>query len=266
MTDGRSTPPTAPPPEVIAGEPIPPPTALSPLDLEGRRRRAIAAMSLCLAGATPSFMLAASEFNLPGMLVGVVLFAVAMVAISWSGWFRRLSRQPHLRSSLSIVYVGRLILSVAWPFVFFLDGFPGLFAVQIVTTIGFDEPSGEPAALFGPVSGFLGTLLTVMVQGVLLNTLLLLVAMGVWILQLLVRGPAVERPEGTSFCRRCGYCRDGFPPDHPCQECGDGRPPLPWAPSWVDRWTMKRLVTAAIMVPGLIGGVAVTVFLVTGPP
>ena len=188
-----------------------------------------------------------------------------MVAISWNGWFRRLTRHAYLRTSLSIVYVGRVVLSIAWPFVILLDGFPGLFAVQIVTSLGFGEPRTDDLSLFGPVSGPLGTLLTVLVQGVILNAMLLLVAMGIWVVQLLVRGPLPERTEGTTFCRRCSYCRDGFPPAHPCPECGDARPALPWMPSWVDRWTMTRLVGTAIVVPAIIGGTAFTIFVVTGP-
>ena len=285
MTDEPSTPPSRPaPPPTPPSRPAPPSTppatapsgapgndavrystTLPPLDGEGQARRAIIAVSLCLCGATPSFMLAAGEFSLPGMLVGVAIFAVAMVAISWNGWFQRLARQAYLKSSLSIVYVGRVVLSIAWPFVVFLDGFPGLFAVQIVTTLGFGEPGADDLSLFGPVSGPLGTLLTVLVQGVILNALLLLVAMGIWVLQLFVRGPLPERTEGTTFCRQCGYCRDGFPPDHPCPECGDTRPALPWTPSWVDRWTMTRLVGTAIVVPVMIGGTAITIFMVLGP-
>ena len=118
MNDTPPTPPSspAPPSTPPATAPSEPPgndaarysTTLPPLDGEGQARRAIVAVSLCLCGATPSFMLAAGEFSVPGMLTGVALFAVAMVAISWNGWFRRQTRHAYLKSSLLIVYVGRV--------------------------------------------------------------------------------------------------------------------------------------------------------------
>lgn len=241
---------------------------MPPLDAEGRARRAIVAVSLCLCGATPSFMLAFSDFSTTGLVLGVTAFAAMLVAISWSGWFRRRLRMPHVRRSLSIVFWGRVALSVAWPVLIIVDGFPGLFAISLVNHLGFHEPGStqaETAPAILAMNGVLGTFFTVLVQGTFLNGILLTAAVGLWAMQR-VSLPTPPPPVGTIFCRRCGYCRNGFPDDHPCPECGDTRPPLPWTPTWVDRWTLGRLVAVAIALPLVLAGVGIGLAFLTGLP
>lgn len=241
---------------------------MPPLDAEGRGRRAIVATSLCLCGASPSFMLAFSEFSVPGLVLGVAAFAGVLVLISWSGWFRRRLRMPHVRRSLSIVYWGRVALSVAWPVLIIVDGFPGLFAIGLVQQLGFIEPGSTEAESVPAVlamNGVLGTFLIVLVQGTFLNVILLIAALGLWAMQR-VSLPSPPPVVGTTFCRRCGYCRDGFAEDHPCPECGDARPPLPWSPTWVDRWSMVRLSLVALAMPFVVVGVGIGLMLFFGLP
>lgn len=193
---------------------------------------------------------------------------MVLVAISWSRWFRRRLRMPFVRRSLAIVYWGRVAISVAWPILIIADGVPGFVAISIVQSIGFTDPgsaefSEVPSIM--AMDGLVGTFVTVMVQGTLLNGILLSAAIGVWTVQRLFFS-AEAGSAGVTFCRRCGYCRDGFPADHPCAECGDARPPLPWTPTWVDRWPLGRLVLLGFSLPVIIAAVAVGLLFRTGLP
>ncbi|MFM1832281.1 MAG: hypothetical protein RLZZ461_597 [Planctomycetota bacterium] len=264
MTD-RDTPPTSPPtmssPPPASSSGPPGRRPLPPLDVRGRVRRAIVAVAVCLSGATPSFALAlGDDFSVVGMLAGIVAFMIGLTLISWWSLFRRWSRQPFIRRTLTWVYSARLALSIAWPFLFFIDGFPGILAVGLVQKLGFSRGTYGADGNFQAVEGILslhgplGTFVTVILQGILLNLILLLIATGLLVLQRI----SLPRPEplvGETFCGRCGQCLDGVPADHACPECGDTGPRWPEPLTWIDRWSWPRLMTFATAIPLVVIGV-----------
>lgn len=232
------------------------PRPLPPLTAEGRVRRAVVAVSVCLCGATPSFTLAAGEFSIPGMLAGIATFMIGLTLISWSSPFRRLNRAPFVRRTLTWVYAARLALSIAWPILFILDGFPGLFAVGIVQAIGFRD---DGAGMF-QIASPLGTCLVVLIQGVFLN-LILLAAATVLLGAQRVMCPTPAPLEGSAFCGGCRHCLDGIPESHACPECGVTGVRWPEPPTWIDTWSRGRLAIVAMAIPGVVIGVAAALFL-----
>lgn len=264
-SSSRISPPTTPPdPPSMASAPSGPsaspvgrrPRPLPPLGVEGRIRRAVVAVSVCLCGATPSFALAAGEFSVPGMLVGIAIFMIGLTLISWSSPFRRLNRAPFVRRTLTWVYAARLALSIAWPVLFYLDGFPGIFAVGIVQAMGFQD---DGTGMF-QISGPLGTGLIVLIQGVFLNLILLAAA------TVLLGGQRMTCPmpaplEGDTYCGGCRHCLDGIPESHACPECGLTGRRWPEPPTWIDTWSRGRLAIFAIVIPGIVIGVATGLFL-----
>jgi hypothetical protein len=264
VNEFAATPPTSPRPPA---QPTPESTQrrpLPPLTWEGRLRRAIVAVSVCLSGAAPSFALAAGGFSMLGMLAGVATFAIGLVLISWSGFFRRWNRSPFVRRTLTWVYSVRLVMSLAWPFVMFFDGIPGSFAVSLVQEIGFqrtgyDESPEQSQAMNAALDlmGPIGTFLIVIVQGVFLNLILLTGATGLLVLQRI----SLPRPAplvGNEFCGACGHCVDGVPESHACPECGATGRRWPEPPTWIDRWSWTALVIRASLVPAIIVTVAGT--------
>jgi len=238
------------------------PRPLPPLTSEARRRRAIVAISVCLAGATPSFALAAgSDFSLVGMLAGVAMFMVGLVMVSWSDIFRRWNRRPFVRRTLTGVYSARMAISIAWPVLFLIDGLPGALAISVVTELGFQTShisADDGVVMMGGwsrINGPIGTCLIVMVQGVFLNLILLTGATGLLVLQRLCL-PSPEPTVGTTFCGRCGHCLDGVPESHACPECGFEGERRPEPVTWIDRWPRRRLVAWAVTIPALVIGIA----------
>lgn len=256
----------------------PPPTSPDPaapstsLDRRGRRRRALLAVAICVSGALPSFVLASSGwFSIPGMITAVAVFAFCMTLISWSTRFRTFTRRPFVRSTLTVVYGLRLVLSATPPLTILADGVPGIFAVGIVQTamseLGFpasffDGPSDPsqppPFSMVAVVGNFFGTMLIVLLQGLLLNLILAVLFAALLIPQRILR----PRPpiEGRTFCPRCGYCCDSIPEASSCPECGCSAPPATERATWIDRFTTRWFMLAV----GSIIAVPATFWMVTG--
>ena len=92
------------------------PSAPTPLSPENRLRRAIIATGLCLTAALPSFVIALlAEYDVAALVVGLTIFAGAMIAISWTQEFRSFTRRPFVRRTLFFVYGVRILVSVATP-------------------------------------------------------------------------------------------------------------------------------------------------------
>ena len=163
-------------------------------------RRLLLWTFICVVSAAPSFLFASHEFNHAAMIVGVCAFIAAYTAFTSTSWFNVLCRRPFVRRTLYIGYGTRLALSllhgVAFaiavsgrptPWVFMLiDVWPGLLSVEIVRNL-----------LAMETESFMGTLWTTLVQGVLLNMILLVFMLIVYLVQrLFIIPPPEQAPHG----------------------------------------------------------------------
>lgn len=163
-------------------------------------RRLLLWTFICVVSAAPSFLFASHQFNHAAMIVGVCAFIAAYTAFTSTSWFNQLRRRPFVRRTLYIGYGTRLALSLLHglafaiavsgrptPWVFMLiDVWPGLLSVEIVRTL-----------LAAETESFIGTLWTTLVQGTLLNIILLVFMLIVYLVQRLFMTPPPEQaPQG----------------------------------------------------------------------
>ena len=129
---------------------------------------------ICAYSAAPSFVLGMFDHNIVAMYVGVIIFAIAYTIATSTEAFERFYARSFVRTTLYVGYFARLLItlfSVAIPFVLAVDFLPGMLSVQIVGGTGL-EPSS-----------FVGTLLTTLVQGTLLNIILFIFMLVVYWIQ-----------------------------------------------------------------------------------
>ena len=140
------------------------------------------------------------------MVVGIVLFAMAMTAYTSTNAFYRFSRRPFVRRTLYIGYGIRIAISIIFPIGMSVDLPSGMMITAVV---------GE---LFSPTPNmFLLTLLTTLLQGTALNIILAAVMVPIWGIQ---RTTMTPKQFTKTSCARCGYDLVATPPGEPCPECG----------------------------------------------
>jgi hypothetical protein len=155
---------------------------------------------VCGISAAPSFALASDRFNDAAMVVGVCLFIAAYTAVTGTSFFQRLRRLPFVRRTLYIGYGARLALSLlhgtaflvawsgapSWWLFALVDVWPGVLSIELVQNLFGREPET-----------FVGTLLTTLIQGTLLNAIVLVFMLVVYGLQrMFLTPPPVEAPHG----------------------------------------------------------------------
>jgi len=127
---------------------------------------------VCGLSAAPSFFwgctLHHGTEHISAMLCGIGIFVLAYTALECSDVYRQVISAPYVRRTLQIGYGTRLLLSLLFPLGLGLDVFLGLIAVGLVqATMSVPYGAGQASAVpFGVV------LLTTLVQGVLLNLVL----------------------------------------------------------------------------------------------
>jgi len=114
---------------------------------------------VCGAAAAPSFWFAAdSGYRISGMVAGIALFVLAYTAAtSRDAFVARWRREPALRVACYIGYGLRTAVGIAAPVGMVIDLLPGIVSTELARSIGMGGTT------------FLPTLVTTVIQGVLLN-------------------------------------------------------------------------------------------------
>lgn len=138
---------------------------------------------VCGIAAVPSFVIGlnVTEGQFLGMVTGIAIFVAGYVWADLVTRNRPWRRYRNIRITLRTVYILRLIVSVILPAGMIVDMFTGMIAVVTVTSITqLDNGAGL---------GFISTVFTTLIQGVLLNILLMVLALCIYpIVRLTGRG------------------------------------------------------------------------------
>ncbi len=174
------------------------------------RRQLLIWTAICTISAAPSFMCGLSfGTDLPhvaAMIIGVATFILGYALIAASEPALRFKRRPFVRRTLRIGYITRLALSVAFPVGLYLDLLCGVLSVGVIDAIRQGELMRDGT--------FLSILATTLLQGVVLNIVLLVYMTLLYVPQRLF----LPRPPGDGHCNRCGY--DLRASAMRCPECG----------------------------------------------
>lgn len=144
---------------------------------------------ICSISAAPSFLLATGmEANVPAMILGIFIFALIYSSINaCQFYYNRIVARPLLHKALTIGFTLRLILTFLstlllaprpnFPFLLICDAFPGMLAIAATQFL-----LAEPGIAYGKylADNFLPTLITTLIQGVLLSIIAIIVSMIVW--------------------------------------------------------------------------------------
>lgn len=161
---------------------------------------------ICSISAAPSFLWAWSEYNRLAMLTGVVCFICLLTATTSTQRFLRFRKRPFIRRTLYIGYGTRLFISIVLPLGIWADMIPGMLSIGIIEGLGIPGPS------------YLGTLLITLIQGTLLNGIVLILMLITYVIQRLLLTMPPPAPE--IGCSKCGYDLRGSLTSVTCPECG----------------------------------------------
>ncbi|CAD78302.1 MAG TPA: hypothetical protein DDX19_10760 [Rhodopirellula baltica] len=143
---------------------------------------------VCGIAAVPSFVIGlnVTEGQFLGMVTGIAIFVAGYVWADLVTRNRPWRRYRNIRITLRTVYILRLIVSIILPAGMIVDMFTGMIAVVTVTSISqLNDGTGL---------GFISTVFTTLIQGVLLNILLMVLALCIYpIVRLTGRGRQSKR-------------------------------------------------------------------------
>lgn len=232
----RSAPPTA--PVGNSARITPPPSFRS---LNSITRRTLLWLVVCVICAIPSFLWAVDEYDRRAMVLGVVLFAFAMVAVTSTNKFYRFSRRQFIRRTLYIGYGIRVAVSIVVPLGMGIDLFSGLMISSVITSLF----GGNQQYLF------LQTLIITLLQGTALNIMLSILMVIIWSIQ---KTWMQKKAMLLTSCAKCGYDLIATPAEQPCPECGSTEgyvnfdsTPLARSPWWLILIVITGLVLLSIL-------------------
>lgn len=181
--------------------------------VRGVLKRAALWCIICGVTAIPSLTWAnmAKGFDLDGMVVGVLLFAVMYTVVTGTPGVARFRASRLRNRTLRIGYFTRVVVSAIVPLGMALDVIPGMISVLIV-----DSASGRMPLRGGETHGFFSTLAITLIQGAFLHVTLGVYMLIVHLIQWWWVGK--EYPEG--HCQNCGYDLRASYEFGRCPECG----------------------------------------------
>lgn len=131
---------------------------------------------ICTVSAAPSFFwgcaLHAEPVHLLAMTSGIFVFIVAYTVVECSSFYQQVMTLPDWRRTALIGYGTRVLISIVLPIGATLDMFVGAFSMSLVESLSLFQASERPP--------FLQVFITTLVQGVLLNIVLLAYMTGVY--------------------------------------------------------------------------------------
>ena len=145
-------------------------------------RTAVRWLTVCSLSAIPSFVfgMAVTGGQLAAMLSGILLFAIGYTVADYRTAGFAWRRRPIIRRTLKIAYGTRIAISLLLPLGAYIDIACGVVSLGLTESL-----TGEGLATFDSASSmsFFPTLLTTLVQGVLMNVVLAVYALVVLGLQ-----------------------------------------------------------------------------------
>ena len=140
---------------------------------------------ICGISCLPSFFwgLMGLDAALLGMITGVLLFAIGYTALDYGTRFREFRKNPTISSTLKVVYGTRIIITILVPVAAYLDLVCGMGAVVLSQAfLGEFGYSGDLA-----VQTYIGATVTTLIQGFILNFVLLIYASLILLVRFLFR-------------------------------------------------------------------------------
>jgi hypothetical protein len=168
------------------------------------RRFALWALICCISAA-PSFALAYTEYDVAGMVTGIILFTCLYTVITSTQRFERFHARPFIRRTLYIGYGTRMGISLLMIFAVLSGPYLGWLALPLASDFLLGAISVGIAGALGllendgghmPSAGFLGTLVTTCIQGTLLNIVVGIFMLVVYGIQRAVAKPPPELRRG----------------------------------------------------------------------
>ena len=150
---------------------------------------------VCVICAGPSFfwgcLISKAQWQqIMAMTLGIIAFVIAYTAIECTPYFQRVMRDRLLRRTLKIGFGTRIGISLLFPFGIYLDLFIGFLSVSITESL-FPNSLGLDDAQTGMFLAFFGTTI---LQGLLLNAMLLVYMVIVYGIVRAVSSPSLPSP------------------------------------------------------------------------
>lgn len=148
---------------------------------------------VCCVSAAPSFvfglLLANSRATeITGMVLGVITFILAYTCFECSSKFQILIRKRFVRKAARIGYGVRMLISVVFPLGSYIDIPTGMLSVTIANFV-FGVGAGQNREIEGQLMSLVWFYSTTLIQGFLLNVILLVFMAGVYGIALLFSRP-----------------------------------------------------------------------------
>lgn len=130
---------------------------------------------ICAISAAPSFFwgcaLHAEPQHLAGMVCGILFFVLAYTVIECTHYYHQIMSLPHVHRTAVLGFGTRILISVIFPIGLFVDMFTGTWSVALVQDL---FPASQGFSHGRAAASFLQVFTTTIVQGALLNGLLLI--------------------------------------------------------------------------------------------